>query len=590
MDRKLNSDFSQKQVNLHDRVFLDAFAIEQNTAAIIGWFTSIDIEQQPYIHHQSNEVAQHSYSWFREDVATALNAPDEVICRGFICVFEMGGGSQQNHTVTIGEQVLSLEALTQSSPQNSFDNILDMLGDELPNFVQQAHQRSLLLERNAGTSEVIVGAVPEHYIDYALLTEDRYLLLDGWALDAHLNAVILIAQNGHKLTVTDSIRRYVREDIVKHKGLVDANYSAGILIATALDDAIDYDQIQFHYSNGSVSYVAIQPTQNRVDKVEFIKKLLDTYDIYSPTFYEKDYRQALRLLNKLWVGQHNLRQLRPVEKNYGKCHESPRVSVIIPIYGRYDFIQHQINYFSQDADFANHEVIYVLDDPKIAREFAIVCEGVYQTFQHPFKTVFSGSNLGFAGANNLAASYAQGEYILGMNSDVLPSKHGWLSRLVSRLESLPDAGLLGTVLVYEDETVQHIGMQFAQDAYYPSVWMNLHPYKGMPLSLLPEFDVKEVAATTGACFLIRNALFKKLGGLDSQYVIGDFEDSDLCLKVHSSDLKIYVDGAEKLYHLERQSQSLVKPGDWKFKLTILNGLYQKEKWNKTILEVVEKYA
>jgi O-antigen biosynthesis protein len=44
-----------------------------------------------------------------------------------------------------------------------------------------------------------------------------------------------------------------------------------------------------------------------------------------------------------------------------------------------------------------------------------------------------------------------------------------------------------------------------------------------------------------------------VGGFSTDYVIGDYEDSDLCLKLRARGGEIgYVPGAE-LYHFERQS-------------------------------------
>ncbi|TOC23986.1 hypothetical protein CGJ89_20625 [Vibrio parahaemolyticus] len=54
--------------------------------------------------------------------------------------------------------------------------------------------------------------------------------------------------------------------------------------------------------------------------------------------------------------------------------------------------------------------------------------------------------------------------------------------------------------------------------------------------------------------------------------------------------KIYLDDEEKLYHLERLSQDLVDAGDWKFKLTLINGTRQISKWDSLIKEVRAQYA
>ncbi len=52
---------------------------------------------------------------------------------------------------------------------------------------------------------------------------------------------------------------------------------------------------------------------------------------------------------------------------------------------------------------------------------------------------------------------------------------------------------------------------------------------------------------------MRRALYEAVGGFTEDYVIGDYEDSDLCLKVRAKGLAVrYVPEAE-LYHLERRS-------------------------------------
>jgi hypothetical protein len=55
-------------------------------------------------------------------------------------------------------------------------------------------------------------------------------------------------------------------------------------------------------------------------------------------------------------------------KTYGGLDGIPKVSVVIPLYGRYDFMQHQLANFSSDPFMKEVEIIYVLDDPLLQRE------------------------------------------------------------------------------------------------------------------------------------------------------------------------------------------------------------------------------
>jgi GT2 family glycosyltransferase len=74
-----------------------------------------------------------------------------------------------------------------------------------------------------------------------------------------------------------------------------------------------------------------------------------------------------------------------------------------------------------------------------------------------------------------------------------------------------------------------------------------------------------------------------LGGLSTHYVVGDFEDSDLCLKLRREGLGIFVDLQACFFHLERQSVGL---GDSntsiKMKVVATNAITHHQRWCSTI--------
>jgi GT2 family glycosyltransferase len=318
--------------------------------------------------------------------------------------------------------------------------------------------------------------------------------------------------------------------------------------------------------------------------IEKIKYSLNELNVHSSDFVDDCSLTLLPEMQKLWETRQSKNNNARL-KVFGEQHEATRLSIIIPLYGRYDFMQHQLAHFASDPAMRDVELIYVLDDPPLGHEVNIVAFGLYQTFGLPFKVVFSEYNLGFSGANNLGVSFASGEHILLLNSDIIPTKDGWITDYLEQFSGLSSSGILGATLVYEDHTVQHVGMEFREDSSYPGIWMNHHPYKGVPLSMLDKKGVSQVQLVTGACMLMRRALFEEVGGFDTLYVLGDFEDSDLCLKCIDKGFDIYVSHDVVMYHLERLSQDLVDSGDWKFKLTLANGVYQTNKWRELIDEV-----
>jgi GT2 family glycosyltransferase len=324
--------------------------------------------------------------------------------------------------------------------------------------------------------------------------------------------------------------------------------------------------------------------RHRDKDVEKIKSILQSIDIGKVGALETLSSVAVPDIHRIWKAKQSKNNHNEL-KVFGEIIEAPKASVIIPLYGRYDFMQHQLANFSADTFMAQVEIIYVLDDPVLQREVLITAHGLYQTYRYPFKVVLSERNRGFAGANNIGVEFASSDNLLLLNSDILPIKTGWLADYLNQFASISDVGILGATLIYEDNTIQHAGMAFREDSHYPGIWMNHHPYKGVPVDLVPLDDVFESPITTGACMLMKTTLYRELDGFDPLYVLGDFEDSDLCLKVINHGLKVYVSGATRLFHLERLSQDLVDGGDWKFKLTLANGVYQANKWRSLIQEV-----
>ena len=80
--------------------------------------------------------------------------------------------------------------------------------------------------------------------------------------------------------------------------------------------------------------------------------------------------------------------------------------------------------------------------------------------------------------------------------------------------------------------------------------------------------------------------YEELGGLDEQYLLGNFEDSDLCLRAITKGYRNYLVPSVLLYHLERKSQDLVEDIDWKNRVTLFNCWQHSARWGK----VIEKMA
>ncbi|MCY1382381.1 mycofactocin system glycosyltransferase [compost metagenome] len=75
----------------------------------------------------------------------------------------------------------------------------------------------------------------------------------------------------------------------------------------------------------------------------------------------------------------------------------------------------------------------------------------------------------------------------------------------------------------------------------------------MPSDYLPAQQARTVPGVTGACLVTSRDIYQSVGGFTEDYIIGDYEDSDLCLKIRRAGFEIGYEPSACLYHFERQS-------------------------------------
>jgi GT2 family glycosyltransferase len=237
------------------------------------------------------------------------------------------------------------------------------------------------------------------------------------------------------------------------------------------------------------------------------------------------------------------------------------------------------------------QLLYVIDDPRIDKQVRQAASDLQKIYPIAFDILYLHHNLGYAGANNQGVKHADSNTLLLLNSDVMPIDKGWLKQLLELSANDLETSIIGARLLYEDNTIQHDGMRFFSSPFRNNLWTNVHPGKGLPADLFSTNSVLvDREAVTGACMLLSRQNFLDIGGFDESYILGDYEDSDLCLRARRQGLTIKHAEQVKLYHLERQSQSLVSTDSWKEELTYYNCWYHTQKWSSDISALKSKVA
>lgn len=214
---------------------------------------------------------------------------------------------------------------------------------------------------------------------------------------------------------------------------------------------------------------------------------------------------------------------------------TPRLSIVIPVYGQHEHTFHALHSLQQHTDLAGVEVVVVDDaSPSPARRAMPQVEGVVW---HRVA-----ENGGFIRACQAGVARARGARLLFLNNDVQVTP-GWLEALEAAL-ALPRVGLVGAKLVYPDGRLQEAGGIVWRDGSAWN-WGRL----GDPDA--PGFNyLRDVDYCSGACLLIERSLWEATGGFDLAYAPAYYEDADLAFKVRALGLRVVYQPAATVLHFE----------------------------------------
>ncbi|MBC7403263.1 MAG: glycosyltransferase [Microbacteriaceae bacterium] len=239
----------------------------------------------------------------------------------------------------------------------------------------------------------------------------------------------------------------------------------------------------------------------------------------------------------------------------------PLVSVIIPTRGSTALIRGRPNVLVVDAvrgiversTYRAFELVIVADDAtpqKVIDELILIAGD-------RLRLVRWSEAFNFSAKMNRGALFARGEYLILLNDDVELLSPDWIETMLG-LTQQPDVGLVGTLLFFEDGTVQHGGH------LYSASWAG-HIALGWQASRddgIGSMRVdREVSGVTAACAMIRADTFWEVGGFSRDFA-GNYNDVDLSLKVAAIGRRNIWTPHASLIHFESKTRvAAVLPGE-----------------------------
>ncbi len=237
---------------------------------------------------------------------------------------------------------------------------------------------------------------------------------------------------------------------------------------------------------------------------------------------------------------------------------SPKISIVIPNKDHVEDLRRCVSSILEKSTYDNYEILVVENNSQTSE-----IHDYYQELQEKhgdkIKIVTYEGGFNYSAINNLGIRHATGEYIVLLNNDTEVITVNWLEELLMYAQR-QDVGAVGAKLYYGDKTIQHAGVVIGLGAHRTAG----HTHYKQPRQNLGYMGrlcyAQNVTAVTGACLMVKKALYEAVGGLDQEFAVS-LNDVDLCLKLRQAGyLNVFTPFAE-LYHYESISRGLDDQGE-----------------------------
>ena len=252
---------------------------------------------------------------------------------------------------------------------------------------------------------------------------------------------------------------------------------------------------------------------------------------------------------------------------------NPKVSIVIPSRDHEEDLRRCITSILDKSTYDNFEIIIVengTSEEAALRYYSELLSGPYKDRIRIIDADRDGADFdpavrgaaqpfNYSRINNLGVQKASGEYILLLNNDTQVISVNWIEELLIYAQR-PDVAAVGGKLYYPDKTIQHAGIVIGLGAHRTAGHTHYRQRRENLGYMGRLCYAQNVSAVTGACLMVKKALFEEAGGLDESFAVS-LNDVDLCLKLREMGyLNVFTPFSE-LFHYESVSRGLDDAGE-----------------------------
>lgn len=248
----------------------------------------------------------------------------------------------------------------------------------------------------------------------------------------------------------------------------------------------------------------------------------------------------------------------------------PIVSVVIPAYNNF---KHTYNCLQSIQEALPERAFEIIITDDFSTDETLLCGLV---FTGAVRIVRNQKNEGFVSTCNAGAAAARGQYLLFLNNDTLVTP-GWLDNLVETFEQVPNVGIAGSRLLFEDGSLQEVGGIIWRLGDGWNWGRGCDPAE-------PRFKfLRDADWVSGAALMIERTMFETLRGFDALYAPGYYEDTDIAFRVRALGKRVVVQPASEIIHLEGASAGTDTSGRGMKRFQVVNHAKFYQRWKDTLL-------
>ena len=236
---------------------------------------------------------------------------------------------------------------------------------------------------------------------------------------------------------------------------------------------------------------------------------------------------------------------------------TPLVSIIIPNKDHIDDLSKCIDSIFAKTTYKNFEIIVCENNSTENATFEYYNELEKQ--HDNIHIVYYKGGFNFSAINNFAIKSAKGDMYLMLNNDIEIINGEWLSEMVS-LAIQPNVGIVGAMLYYPDDTVQHAGVITGLGGF--AGHSHKYHHRGKSGYMFRLSCVQNLSCVTAANLLVTKEAYEAADGLDEEFTVA-FNDVDFCMRIRDMGYHVLFTPYAECYHYESKSRGSDKKGEKK---------------------------